>query len=433
MGVIEEVRDAMARREFVPFFQPQYDVLTNKMWSVEILARWIESDGNVIMPGYFIPELEMSNDILKLDWYMIEEACIFLSKLDSNNIPKIPISINLSGKHVYEVNTVSRLCEIVDSYSIPHRLIILEVAESTLMENPGVIKVLLDEFKSNGFRIAIDDFGNGSQTMDYIANLNFDVLKIDRTMFNRDVDDIEFQKEMKVIFDYATKRHLNTVAQGIETREMLDYLKFLGCRIVQGYIYDKPMPESVFIERFKEHLLDIEVEDILLTEAPTMETDLLVSAIFKKYKSVTYMNLTKNSYYVTQYDEFGTGIRPVVNSLAERLTNSLDSIAPDDRDLYYSTLSVEGQLAAYNRGEEMVEVTVRQIGGDGVYRLVKITNIFVKSPAVDDVLAISLYDVIRELEPDEIPVPVEEPKPEKKVRDIVTTKKGDMIIVDQNE
>ncbi|MCR5148619.1 MAG: EAL domain-containing protein [Eubacterium sp.] len=431
MGVIEEVRDAMARREFVPFFQPQYDVMNNKMWSVEILARWIESDGNVIMPGYFIPELEMSNDILKLDWYMIEEACLFLSKLDNYNIPKIPISINLSGKHVYEVNTCSRLCEIVDSYHIPHKLIILEVAENTFLDNPDVIKVMLDEFKSAGFRIAIDDFGNGSQSMDYLASLNFDVLKIDRTMFNRDVNDVDFQKEMKGIFDYADKKHVSSVAQGIETQDMLNYLKTAGCRIIQGYIYDKPMPESVFIEKFKDHLLDIEVEDILLTEAPQMAADLLVSAVFSKYKSVTYLNLSKNSYYVTQYDDFGSGVRPVVYSLAERLANSVESIHPDDRELYMKTFSIEGQMEAFKRGEELVELTLRQEGGDGIYRLVKISNIFVKSPAVEDVLAISLYDVIRELEPDELPVP--EPKPEKIRRDIVAASKGDMVIIDQDD
>ena len=425
MGVIEEVRDAMARREFVPYFQPQYDVLSNKMWSVEILARWIESDGNVIMPGYFIPELEMSNDILKLDWYMVEEACIFLDKLDKNNIPKVPVSINFSGKHVYEVNTCSRLCEIVDSFHIPHKLIIIELAETTYLDNPDVIRVMLDELKSHDFRVAIDDFGNGSQSLDYISELEFDVLKLDRTMFqNRDIKDEEVQKELQGIFDYANGRNLHTVAQGIETTEQLGYLKGTGCKVVQGYIYDKPMPESVFIEKFKNNLLDIEVEDILLTEAPLAAANLLVEAVFKKYKSVTYMNLTKNSYYVTQYDDFGSGVRPVVNSLAERLTNSIDSIHPEDRDLYKNTFSVENQIAAYKRGEEVIDLVVRQIGGDGIYRRVHITNIFVESPAVTDILAVSLYDIIEELPPEEIPVP---PKPEVKSTELAKTGKTDII------
>ena len=105
MGVIEEVKEALARRKFIPYFQPQYDVVTSKMWSAEILARWIESDGSVIVPGYFIPELEMTGDILELDWYMLNEACIFLSQLDKQGIPKFPISINFSWQHVNEQNT----------------------------------------------------------------------------------------------------------------------------------------------------------------------------------------------------------------------------------------------------------------------------------------------------------------------------------------
>lgn len=136
------------------------------------------------------------------------------------------------------------------------------------------------------------------------------------------------------------------------------------------------------------------------------------------------MNLTKNSYYVTQYDDFGSGVRPVVNSLAERLTNSIDSIHPEDRDLYKNTFSVENQIEAYKRGEEVIDLVVRQIGGDGIYRRVHITNIFVESPAVTDILAVSLYDIIEELPPEEIPVP---PKPEVKSTELAKTGKTDII------
>jgi len=396
MGVVEEAREAMENREFVPYFQPQYDALTGKVWSAEILARWIDSDGKLILPGYFIPELELTDDILDLDWYMVREACEFLTRLDEENVPKLPISINFSGKHIHEGDTVVRLKELADAYSIPHRLLIIEMAESSLMESPEEISFLLEDIRKEDFRVALDDVGQGFTTLGFLTDMTIDVIKIDRSLFDADHNNEVDRMLLESIFNIANKMHLNTVAEGIETTEQLNFLRTSGCKVVQGYLYDKPMPEEDFVAKYKDIQADVEPEDILVTQAPASAAALLVDAFFIKYPTVTYMNLTRNSYYSTQHDELESNVMPVTSSLEERITNSLSAIHPDDREKYMQTFSVKKQLEAFERGEKMVDMMVRQLGEDNTYQKVNITNIFVKSPFVDDVLAVSLCDIIKE-------------------------------------
>lgn len=394
MGVVEEAREAMEKREFIPYFQPQYDALTGKVWSAEILARWQDEDGKIILPGYFIPELELTDDIMDLDWYMVREACEFLNRLDDLNVPKLPISINFSGKHIHEGDTVNRLKEIADSYNIPHRLIIIEISESSMMESPEEIRYLLEDIRREDFRVALDDVGQGFTTLGFLSDITIDVIKIDRSLFDAEHDNEVDRMVLESIFNIANKMHLNTVAEGIETEEQLSFLRTSGCKVVQGYLYDKPMPEDEFVARYKEIQTEVEPEDILVTQAPTAAAALLVDAFFIKYPTVTYMNLSRNSYYVTRHDDLESNSFPVTSSLEERLVNSLPAIHPDDRELYKETFSVKKQIEAYQRGEKTVELMVRQIGEDGLYRRIGITNIFVKSPFVDDILAVSLCDVI---------------------------------------
>ena len=110
------------------------------------------------------------------------------------------------------------------------------------------------------------------------------------------------------------------------------------------------------------------------------------------------MNLSRNSYYVTRHDDLESNAFPVTSSLEERITNSLSAIHPEDRDKYIAALSVKNQIEAYKSGAKSVDVLVRQLGEDGSYYRVNITNIFVKSPFVDDILAISLCDVLEKSE-----------------------------------
>lgn len=398
MGVIEEAREAMENREFVPYFQPQYDALTGKAWSAEILARWIDSNGKLILPGYFIPELELTDDILELDWYMVREASEFLNRLDDENVPKLPISINFSGKHIHEGDTCNRLREIVDSYNIPHKLIIIEVAESSLMESPEEIRYMLEDIRKDDFRVALDDVGQGFTTLGFLSDMKIDVIKIDRSLFNEEHDNEVDRMVLQSIFNIANRMNLNTVAEGIETEEQLNFLRTSGCKVVQGYLYDKPMPEDEFVARYREKQTEVEPEDILVTQAPTAAAALLVDAFFVKYPTVTYMNLSRNSYYVTRHDDLESNSFPVTSSLEERITNSITAIHPEDRDKYIAALSVKNQIEAYKSGAKSVDVLVRQLGEDGSYYRVNITNIFVKSPFVDDILAISLCDVLEKSE-----------------------------------
>ena len=240
------------------------------------------------------------------------------------------------------------------------------------------------------------------------------------------------------IFDFANRLKLNTVAEGIETEDQLTFLRNSGCKVVQGYIFDKPMPETQFIQKCKDNMADLDAEDILVTQSPQAAVKLLMDAVFAMSPSITYMNLTKNSYYVAQGEELGKRVNSTISSLEDRLANSVSSVYPDDRELYKNTFSIKNMLAAYESGEKFVDVVFRQIGDDGVYRKLAIRNVFVKNPAVNDVIAISFCTVLEEVEPIITPPPVKE-EPEAPYHDpnstteLVNVRKGAIIVTDKKE
>ena len=270
-------------------------------------------------------------------------------------------------------------------------------------------------------------------------DVNPDVLKIDRSFFLNGLGDEKDRLVLEGIFDFANKLKLNTVAEGIETEDQLTFLRNNGCKIVQGYIYDKPMPEPQFIQKCKENMADLDGEDILVTQSPAAAMQLLMDAIFTKSPTITYMNLTKNSYYVAQGVELGKRVNSTISSLEDRLANSVSTVHPDDREMYKKTFNVKNMLAAYERGEKSVELVIRQFGDDGIYRKIEISNVFVKNPAVNDVLVISFCSVLEEVEPIITPPPVKEAGEEKPYHDpnstteLATVHKGDLAVVKKVE
>lgn len=389
-NLLNDIKLAMKNHELVAYYQPQYDALTNRLVSAEALVRWIKPDGTFITPAQFIPVAEDTDLILDIDWYMLEEVCSFLKNRIDNRLRYVKVSVNFSRKHLVESSFRERLCKVVDNYKIPHNLIEVELTESALMENPKNMIDLIADIRKHEFDVAIDDFGSGLSSLSLIKDISANVLKIDKSLLSGNCENEKERIVLESIFNFAHRLNLTTIAEGVETKEQLGFLRTCDCKLIQGFIFAKPMPKNQFGELCSNNVLTEEMEDILSIQAPASVTQLLMQVIFMKYPLVIMSNLTRNSFYMMAYDTFSSRSCPSTGVFEELIAHGASTMYPDDRELFKTTFSIENLMGAYNRGDRFVRLVTRQMGDDGIYRKVETVDYFVKNPSVNDVLVITL-------------------------------------------
>jgi EAL domain-containing protein (putative c-di-GMP-specific phosphodiesterase class I) len=386
----------MEHRELKAYYQPQYNARTNKIASAEALVRWVKPDGTLVPPAAFIPAMERDDKINQVDWYMLREVCIMLkARLDAGR-KVVPVSVNFSRWHVKEADYIQKLCETVDSYGIPHRLIEVEITESALVNEADNIGNWIDGIRANGFSIALDDFGSGLSSLQFVKDMAIDVLKIDKSLLNHNCEDEKERIVLESIFYFANRLKLTTVAEGVETEAQLGFLRTCDCKKIQGYFYSKPLTEADFQEKLDEKNREDIAEDILSVQAPRGAMNLLMDAVFQKYPLVIFSNLTRNSFYMMAYDNFSSTSCPPAGKFDDLIVHGTSSMHPEDQELFSSTFCRQNLLRAYADGKPVVKTITRQLGDDGIYRKVETMDFFVKSPAVDDILVISLCDNLEE-------------------------------------
>jgi EAL domain-containing protein (putative c-di-GMP-specific phosphodiesterase class I) len=360
------------------------------------LVRWVKPDGSLVPPAAFIPAMERDDKVNQIDWYMLREVCALLKSRTDEGKKVVPVSVNFSRWHVKESDYIEKLCEIVDSYGVSHDLIEIEITESALVNESETIERWIDSIREKGFSVALDDFGSGLSSLQFVKDMAIDVLKIDKSLLNHNCKDDKERVVLESIFYFANRLKLTTVAEGVETEEQLGFLRTCDCKKIQGFIYSKPLPEHEFCEKLEKETQKDIMEDILSVQAPTGTMNLLMDAIFQKYPLVIFSNLTRNSFYMMAYDNFSSKSCPASGAFDDLIAHGASTMHPDDQSLFATTFSRENLLDAYAAGKKVVKTITRQIGDDGVYRKVETMDFFVKSPAVDDILVISLCDNLEE-------------------------------------
>ncbi|MBO7704040.1 MAG: EAL domain-containing protein, partial [Solobacterium sp.] len=181
-----------------------------------------------------------------------------------------------------------------------------------------------------------------------------------------------------------------TVAEGVETKEQLGFLRSCNCSQIQGYYFDRPMPEEQYRERLMNRIRNVPEEDILMVQSGTAAQQLLIDAVCARYPLIIYINLTRNSYYMMTYENFTARQCPSTGNFDELIYHGAMSMHSEDRGIWEATFSRENQLRLYEEGKKEIHLVTRQMGDDGTYRKVETSNYFVKNPASEDVLVISL-------------------------------------------
>lgn len=245
----KDFEKALKNNEFKIFLQPKFDIKTEKIIGAEALIRR-NKQGKIIMPDSFIPEYEKAGLITKLDIFVFETICKILKEWKEKGYKLLPIAINESSKDLYNKNHVNKLGQIVEKYKITPNLIELELTETAVVKDIKRAKQAEKDVHSLGFVVSMDDFGVGYSSFYMLKNINIDILKIDKSFSDEVMEDKRGRIILESIIDMSKKLEIKTVAEGIETKEQIEYLRKIGCDMVQGYYYDKPISIEEFEKKY---------------------------------------------------------------------------------------------------------------------------------------------------------------------------------------
>ena len=247
--VEDDMEKGIKNKEFQVYLQPKYSTKGEKLSGAEALVRWIHPVEGFIPPFRFIPIFEGNGFILQLDDYMITEVARQQAKWIEEGKTIIPISVNISRAHFSREDLAEHICELVDQFNIPHDVIELELTESAFFDDKEMLLKTLKKLKEFGFTLSMDDFGAGYSSLNSLKELPLDVVKLDAEFFRNPDSDGRGDLIVGDTIALAKKLNMRIVAEGIETREQVDFLATKDCDLIQGYYFAKPMPIAEFEEK----------------------------------------------------------------------------------------------------------------------------------------------------------------------------------------
>lgn len=250
--VEDEMERALRNKEFKVYLQPKISARQEILAGAEALVRWIHPVDGFIPPNRFIPIFEQNGFILKLDDYMLEEVARIQAQWMSEGRRIVPISVNVSRAHFTREDLAEHICRIVDQYKVPHDVIELELTESAFFDDKKVLLSTVKKLRSFGFIVSMDDFGAGYSSLNSLKELQIDVLKIDADFFRGENVEERGMLIVSEVIDLAKKLNMKIVAEGIESREQVDFLIEQECDLIQGYYFSKPMALEEFVEKYKD-------------------------------------------------------------------------------------------------------------------------------------------------------------------------------------
>lgn len=243
----DNMEKALENREFVMYLQPKYSISKDQMVGAEALVRWLHPEHGLIPPMSFVPLFEKNGFIVKMDAFIWEEACRTIRKWMDDGMAPIPISVNVSRKHLKDGSFVDTLNRLTEQYGIPKQYLEIEITESVESKD---VKEGANLLKKSGFTLLMDDFGSGYSSLNTLKDTQFDVIKIDREF----LQDFIGSDRGKTIVEHTVKMTreigLDLVAEGIETKEQAMFLSECGCDVAQGFYYARPMSVDDFNKKY---------------------------------------------------------------------------------------------------------------------------------------------------------------------------------------
>ena len=244
------LQEALTAGQFCIYFQPKISLDTEEFIGSEALIRYINQAGEIIAPNNFIPILEEARLIKMLDLYVFEEVCKQINIWKERKLRVKPVSINLSRSTLSYHFLADQLLALITKHNIDISLLELEVTETAEVDNQLVFSQALEKLKEYGFSISIDDFGVRNASLSLFTTINFDILKLDRSLVKTLAQNQKARILIRSLAVICSDLGIKLIAEGVETLEQLDILKELRCNEVQGYLFSKPLPLNDFENKY---------------------------------------------------------------------------------------------------------------------------------------------------------------------------------------
>jgi diguanylate cyclase (GGDEF)-like protein len=236
------LRRAVERGELALMYQPQVALDSGHIVGVEALVRWNRPNLGTVPPLEFIPLAEESGLIVSIGDWVLETACMQAAKWVREKRTALRMAVNISARQIYHKDFVQQVARILTATGLPAEMLELEITESSILENLDETVRKLQQLKMMGMTIAIDDFGTGYSSLSYLKQLPLDRLKIDRSFVKDTPEDRDDCAIVRTIVAMSASLGLSVIAEGVETREQVEFLRAGGCNEIQGYLISKPVP-----------------------------------------------------------------------------------------------------------------------------------------------------------------------------------------------
>ena len=298
------MHQALKDGEFRVYVQPKYKTNNGKLAAGEALIRWIDPNKGIVPPIKFIPLFEQNRFVHEVDLYVMEVVSRFQRSRLNEGLPVVPISLNISPVEITMPGFRDSYISIKDKYDIPDKLIELEFTEGIFFDNETLFKDVITDFHNHGFTCSMDDFGSGYSSLNILKDLPVDTLKLDKLFFRESNDTARDRSIIRSVVAMARSLNIKTVAEGVETLDVVNFLKLIGCTLIQGYIYSKPLPLTEFEEKLNTENIDtddnIELDfdkfEVVPLDMPI--TNNIDDSLRRTYAAILEINASGNLYHI---------------------------------------------------------------------------------------------------------------------------------------
>ncbi|MBQ3920285.1 MAG: EAL domain-containing protein [Oscillospiraceae bacterium] len=250
--LINDMDMALSEKQFKVYYQPKYDITGEKpvMRSAEALVRWVHPEFGMISPGEFISLFENNGLIQLLDRYVWNEAAQQIREWKDSYGILLPVSVNVSRVDIFDPELGDLLCDIAERNGLLPEALLLEITESAYTNNSQQIIDTISSLRGRGFRIEMDDFGCGYSSLNMLTSLPIDALKLDMNFIRNICTDKKAYRLVGIMIEIARLLEVPVIAEGVESKEQMELLRELGCDIIQGYYFSRPLPPEEFEKLF---------------------------------------------------------------------------------------------------------------------------------------------------------------------------------------
>ena len=248
------LRRGLEAGQFALYYQPQVEVATGRLVGAEALIRWNHPDLGLVSPARFIPVAEETGLIVEIGDWVLREACREAARWMALGLPELRVAVNLSALQFKRGDIEKSVAGAIEASGIEPYMLELELTESILISDTENILSTVKRLKSMGVRLSIDDFGTGYSSLSYLKRFEVDKLKIDQSFIRDLATDPEDAAIVRAIIQMARSLGLRTVAEGVETQDVLDHLRLFHCDETQGYFHARPLPAADFVAFFQARL-----------------------------------------------------------------------------------------------------------------------------------------------------------------------------------